>query len=310
MTNEAAILQLMNARGIGPRTLGKLLERLRFEGYQVSDFVEAPNSQLIEAYGLKPDIVESMKSARDLGELLFDELSTHSIRLLTIGAENYPSLLASSLEQSAPPVLFAAGNLSLLEQKAIGFCGSRKASEESCALVDRCASVLAQEGFNIISGYAYGVDLAAHHAALSNGGVTTFVLATGILHFSAKSAISDLLNDDNFLVLSEFSPRLPWTVQNAMQRNRTIIGLSQTMILTESGLQGGTFDTGKAALELQRPLFVLEYEDYENTPEGDRWFLERGANSIRCTESKNPDLSQLIERVNNFSQASGQISFL
>ena len=310
MTNEAAILQLMNAKGIGQRTLGKLLERLKFEGYPVSDFVEAPSSQLIEAYGLKLDTVESMKSARDLGEALFDELSAHSIRLLMIGSEAYPSLVASTLEQSAPPVIFAAGNLSLLEQKAIGFCGSRRASEESCALVGKCATTLAQKGFNIVSGYAYGVDLAAHQAALSSGGVTTFVLAIGILHFNAKSAISDLLNDDNFLVLSEFSPRLPWTIHNAMQRNRTIIGLSQAIILTEAGAKGGTFEAGKAALQFQRPLFVLESIGNGNIPEGDRLFLERGADSLRCSESGITGLSQLIERADNFSQSSGQISFL
>jgi len=310
MTNEAAILQLMNTRGIGQRTLGKLLGRLKFEGYPVSDFVEAPSSQLIEAYDLKPDTVDSMKSARELAEALFDELSARSIQLLTIGSEAYPSLVASTLEQSAPPVIFAAGNLSLLQRKAVGFCGSRRASEESCALVGRCASILAQKDFNIVSGYAYGVDLAAHQAALSSGGVTTFVLAIGILQFNAKSAISDLLNDDNFLVLSEFSPCLPWTVHNAMQRNRTIIGLSQAMILTKAGVKGGTFEAGKAALELQRPLFVLEGVDEESIPEGDRLLLHRGADSLRCSESGTPDLSQLIEQVDRFNLSSGQISFL
>lgn len=310
MTIESAILQLMNTKGIGPRTLGKLLERLRFEAYSVSDFVEAPSSQLVDAYGLKPETVESLKDARELAEGLSDELNEHSIQLLTLGSDHYPSRLAASLGQTAPPVLFAAGNLSLLEQKAVGFCGSRQASETSCTAVGRCAAVLAQKGFNIVSGYAHGVDLAAHQAALSSGGVTTFVLAVGILHFIAKSAIADLLDDDNYLVVSEFSPRLPWTVPNAMQRNRTTIGLSQAMILTEAGASGGTFEAGKATLELQRPLFVLEPIDGEVVADGDRLFLERGAHSLKCGKGEPPDLSQVIERAENFSQSSGQISFL
>lgn len=310
MNTETAILQLMNVRGFGRRSLYKLLTRLINEQHSVSDFVNAPSSLLIEEYGFKPEIVESLQNARDLAEALYDELGRHSIQLLTIGTEAYPKSITSTLGDTTPPVLFAAGNLSLLDKKAVGFCGSRKASEESCRLVGQCASLFAQQGYNIVSGYAFGVDLAAHQAALRDGGVTTFVLATGVLHFSAKNTISDLLNDDNFLVISEFSPRLPWTVHNAMQRNRTIIALSQVMILAEAGAQGGTFEAGKAALQLQKPLYVLDSLESENLPEGSRLLLQRGANALRSNRDGKPDLGEVIKLVNSVIPTPGQISFL
>ena len=61
------------------------------------------------------------------------------------------------------------------------------------------------------------------------------------------------------IVVSEYMPRLPWFARNAMQRNRTLCGLSNAVVVIESGLKGGTFEAGKAALALRRPLFVEEY---------------------------------------------------
>jgi DNA protecting protein DprA len=193
----------------------------------------------------------------------------------------YPERLLKTLKEQAPLLLFARGNIKLLAEKAVGFCGSRKASEKGLAVAGECSRELAKRHINVISGYAHGVDLAAHRSALEAGGTTTFVLAEGILHFKIKSDVKNLLTADNHVVISEYMPRLPWLARNAMQRNTTICGLSNAVVIIESGLKGGTFEAGKTALSLRRPLFVAEFAQPAESAEGNDYFLREGARFLR-----------------------------
>jgi DNA processing protein len=114
--------------------------------------------------------------------------------------------------------------------------------------------------------------------------LTTLVLAEGILHFRVKRDLEDLLDTKNSLVISEFPPRLGWIARNAMQRNRTICGLSDVVIAVESGMTGGTFAAGQTALELMRPFFVVDYPTPMPSAAGNRYFLGNGARALTIRE--------------------------
>jgi predicted Rossmann fold nucleotide-binding protein DprA/Smf involved in DNA uptake len=77
-----------------------------------------------------------------------------------------------------------------------------------------------------------------------------------------------------------------------MQRNRTIVGLSQVMILAEAGSNGGTFEAGMTTLELKRPLFVIETPASEQH-EGDKLFLQRSAKILRVSDDGTPILDDV-----------------
>lgn len=277
MNRETAILQLLSAKGMGAKSIGKLLKRLASEGYPVEEFVETPLSQMTEDYKLSADCATGIKEAQPDSAALAEELAARDVTLLDISSDDYPSGLQNTLQADAPPLLFCWGNLDLLHAPSIGFCGSRKASEQGMTFAGQCAEALASKDINVVSGYADGIDTAAHYGALSSGGTTTLVIATGILSFSTKASLKDLFNESSCLVVSEFSPRLGWFAANAMQRNRTIVGLSGAVVLVESGTTGGTFDAGKAALKYQVPLFVLDDERETESVAGNRYFLKNGA---------------------------------
>jgi len=200
------------------------------------------------------------------------------------------------LRASAPPVLFMRGNPDLAMKAAVGFCGSRAASAKGLTVASDCARSLAREGVNVVSGYARGVDLAAHRAALEVGGTTTMVLAEGISHFRIKGELRDVMDEDlsRVLVISEFPPGLPWRAHNAMARNRTICGLANAMVVIESGAEGGTFEAGRTALELGEPLFCVEYAEATPSAAGNPYFLQRGALGLRRAKSGEPNLTQLL----------------
>lgn len=282
MENETiAVLQLMLTQGLGAKTLWRLLVRLGAEGQSPADVVNSAANDVVRQFSLKPDVALGIPTTRDNALRLYEELARHEIRVLAVGSSEYPSRLRQVLGETAPPVLFAHGNLDLLECQAVGFCGSRKASELGLKTTRGYARAIAESGITVVSGYAHGVDLAAHSGAMEGGGTTVLVLAEGILRFKMKADLGDLVSDSNYVVVSEFPPHLGWIARNAMQRNRTICGLSDAVILVESGMTGGTFAAGETALELRRPLFVISYGDSEPRVEGNEHFLARGALPLR-----------------------------
>jgi DNA protecting protein DprA len=300
MTNqERAILQLLLTRGLGQKTLGRLLDTVAEEQFEVDELVKWSALELESQFGLKAEVAENISLVADAAEILANRLEDSGIRLLVKHRDCYPDRLTQILRESAPPVLFAAGNLELLSHEAVGFCGSRKSSDRGLSITKCLATDLASRGVNTVSGYAAGVDSAAHCAALESGGVTTLILAEGISHFRAKSGISELMTEENSLVLSEFSPDTRWAAHNAMQRNRTICALSKAVILIESGTDGGTFDAGKAAQTLGIPLFAIDYEDPPESADGNRYFLSRGAIGLRPRSSDDVDVEPVMSSFRN-----------
>ena len=66
-----------------------------------------------------------------------------------------------------------------------------------------------------------------------------------------------------------------------MQRNRTVCGLSDALVVVEAGVSGGTFEAGKLALRLKMPLFVVDYAEPASSAAGNTYFLARGARALR-----------------------------
>lgn len=195
------------------------------------------------------------------------------------------------------PILSAMGNLSLLEMPGLGFCGSRKASVKGITVAEDCAEQAVKAGFAVISGYAAGVDFAAHRAALASGGATVLVLAKGIERFSIRQELKPVWDWERALVISQFSPNATWKVWRAMQRNEVIIGLSCAMVVIEAGEKGGTIAAGLRTLELGKPLFVADYENIETVAPGNALLLAKGATRLRRSRETGRANITVLEKI-------------
>lgn len=295
MNRTTVLAALMMTSGLGRRTLGALLKDVSVDDL-VDDVLTDP-SRLATKYGLAKSLAERVPQSLDVATEVAERLSELGAEAIARNDERYPQRLLDVLGDDAPPVLFAKGNLNLAQQPAVGFCGSRKASEKGLRVARDASAMLAAESIVLVSGYASGVDLEVHRSALQSGGTTIFVLAEGILHFRVKREVAPLLNPENHLVLSEFSPRLTWQAHNAMQRNSTIIGLSDAMVVIESGLTGGTHACGEATLKFKRPLFVADYAVPAQSAEGNQYFLAKGALPLRGNQDGVPSLSRVLQSV-------------
>lgn len=205
-------------------------------------------------------------------------------RVLTRGEPPYPSRVVALLGKKAPEHLHCLGNLDLLSKPPVGFCGSRKVSARGLAVAEDCANQLAPQGFVVVSGYAAGVDMAAHATALAAGGETIIVLAEGLDHFRVKKDIRAVWDWERVLVVSPFPREAAWKPYRAMERNGLIIALSRAMVVIEAGATGGTLHAGTSSLKLGVPLYVVEYGDMRERAPGNRELLLSGGHALK----KNP----------------------
>lgn len=283
-----AIYSFMKVKGIGvTRTNKELLTYMQQLGsmWKLEDWLlSVLSADQKEEYYSQYETVEGLK------------IKSHDVRFNTVLDQSYPVNLKSLLKLNTPPVLSMIGNINLLSNRTVGFSGSRKVSEKGVAITKDCVEQLAQEkDISIVSGYAQGVDKEAHYTALASGGSTIIILPNGISSFYVRQELKDVWDWDRVLVISEYLPKDKWSVSRAMNRNNTIIGLSDSMVVVEAGLTGGSMDAGLRTLEDHKPLFVPIYSNYPESALGNKVLIEKGARGIgRSRENSRANIFALL----------------
>src|SRR5438552_2740257 len=119
MSSTHAVLQLLLTRGLGAKTLGRLLDAVAQERGEVEGLVHLPATELVSRFGLKAEVAGNIALQAEAAETVGSRLEAKGITLLVKHQEGYPARLVEVLRESAPPVLCAAGNLSLLTREAV-----------------------------------------------------------------------------------------------------------------------------------------------------------------------------------------------
>lgn len=215
--------------------------------------------------------------------------------------ERFPERLVALLGKRAPDRLFVLGNINLIGQHAVSFCGARDASEKGIQAAALCARTAVKNHFVITSGNARGVDRATHREALECGGATILVLPEGMNHFRIAPELKDVWDWERVLVVSQFEPQTIWRSYHAMDRNKIIMALSCAMIVVEAGEKGGTRAAGEDALRLRIPLFAIDYGFDETIAPGNRMLIEKGAKRLKKSkETGEPNLATLLHDASKF----------
>ena len=289
------ILRLLKTPGIGVARVWELLEWA--DNHEMGLEEVLADSKALREKLTKKQLSFIRTNQKSVSEE-WDKLQDMQATLISVFDRDYPPRLRQQLGGEAPPLLSILGNKKLLGELSVGFCGSRKASEKGIATARDCADQLAKEGINIVSGYAAGVDMITHQAALECGGTTTVVLAEGIFNFRIKKGLKDLWRWNKVVVVSEFLPGLPWNVRHAMRRNGTICALSRAMILIEAGAKGGSIEAGRKCLEKGLPLYAPVYEGMPDTAKGNRELLEQGARQLKKSrKTRRANIKSVLEAI-------------
>ena len=178
-------------------------------------------------------------------------MTSTSRRALRRGEQGYPERLLDA--PHAPRVLWAEGDLALLDRPCVASVGTRRATAYAERVARELGRVLALAGATVVSGLARGVDACAHRGALDAGGATAAVLGTGLDHvFPRAHAQLQRTIAERGLLLSELEPADPAHGGSFPERNRIIAALCVATIVVEGGEQSGALITAKHALDMGR----------------------------------------------------------
>ncbi|HYH05587.1 MAG TPA: DNA-processing protein DprA [Thermoanaerobaculia bacterium] len=194
-----------------------------------------------------------------------DVLAAHSVPHFGVQLRrsyDYPQALRDA--RHPLELLYTLGTWNVIETDAVAVVGTRKASPESLAETDALVRALVAEDWTIVSGLAGGIDTQAHSSALDAAGRTIAVIGTPIseTYPRANAELHTRIARD-FLVVSQV-PVLRYYQQTWMQnraffreRNVTMAALTRASIIVEAGEMSGARILARAAVELNRPLFIL-----------------------------------------------------
>ena len=248
-------VELNMTPGIGPRAAAQLLERFG----SAEAVYEATRAEL-EQLRLVPEAVDAIigRDFHERAELEIQETRKVGADLLILDDGVYPALLREIYD---PPItLYVKGAWEeCLDQPCVAIVGSRRASTYGQNAALMLARDLAQRGVTIISGFARGIDAAAHRGALEGGGRTVAVLGTGINQYyprDHRKLGEDILNSGGAIV-TQFPLGTPPVSENFPYRNRIISGLSLGAVVVEAAENSGSLITARLAIEQNREVFAV-----------------------------------------------------
>lgn len=177
-------------------------------------------------------------------------------RFLCPGDPEWPRQL-DDLGPARPIGLWVRGTPSLrtLALRSVALVGSRACTDYGAHCATHLAAGLAERGWSVVSGAAYGIDAAAHRGALAAGGPTLGVLACGV-DVGYPSGHQELIRTmaERGLLLAELPPGAHPTRPRFILRNRVIAALTPGTVVVEAALRSGALVTARRALALGRHL--------------------------------------------------------
>ena len=194
---------------------------------------------------------------------------------------DYPSKLLECPDY--PLILYKAGPAPLNSTRMISIVGTRKSTLYGVNMCTKIVRELSQMnvGATIVSGLAYGVDIAAHKAALEYNQRTIAVLAGGLdnIYPVAHTEYAKKIITGGALI-SEFPRESENFKINFIQRNRIIAGMSDATIIAESGERGGSMITAALANSYSRELFALPGRVTDSSSAGCNLLISKNMASI------------------------------
>lgn len=199
------------------------------------------------------------------------------IQLISKSCSDYPQKL--SLISESPEIIFAIGNISLLNTFSLAIVGSRNCTFDAKNFTENLVKDLVSQNITIVSGMARGIDTIAHKTCIESGGKTIAILGCGFIHVERQKIFNEILKNDG-LIISEYFPDTPPFRFNFPRRNALISGISDGIIVTQAREDSGSLITAKCAIEQNKPLFTFPYNIDNENYTGNNLLLTKGANCI------------------------------
>jgi DNA processing protein len=248
------LLALSKVEGIGDIVAKKLIQHCG----NVENIFKTNASKLTSIDGIGQNLINKLKdkSVFEKAKAEFDYIKRNNINVCFYQDDNYPDRLKHCID--GPVLLFSSGNINWNTRKIISIVGTRQITSYGMEFCKKLIADLAPLNPIIISGFAYGVDIVAHQAAMDNNLQTIGILAHGLNQIYPKTHkryIAKMEQNGGFM--TEF-----WTTsnpekENFVKRNRIVAGIAEATIVIESAEKGGSLITANMANDYNRDVFAV-----------------------------------------------------
>jgi len=272
-------LSLALTPGLGPATLRKLVERFG----SARHILAASRQELAECSFLRKDSLAGLCDQKLIAAAAADrelQLAEKSgIIILCWDDPLFPPLLKEI--NDPPPILYVKGAPQLLRAPGIAMVGARAASSYGLQVAERLAKELAGHDLVITSGFALGIDTAAHKGALAAGGNTIAVMGCGldIVYPGQNKKLHEQIADHGAIISESPLGTMPEGFRFPA-RNRIISGLSLGVVVVEAAIRSGTLITAHQALEQGRDVFAIPGRIDSPKSEGCHRLIQEGAKLV------------------------------
>jgi len=246
---------LTDVRGIGPIISKKLVDEF---GTPAQVFGTA-KSEIVLRTGIRHSLADNIDHSKNNIER-YVRLAENQVRvaeivnghILTCADSPYSKFYRNhNGDRALPAVIHAIGDIGFLSEHTFAVVGTRRASEDAKEEAYELAHNLATAGFPVASGLALGIDTMAHRGALEAGGRTIAVLGCGAdVKYPLENATLYNSIAEKGLIISEFPFGTRPTSENLRKRNRTIIAISQAVVVAQCSLQSGAMIAARFACTL------------------------------------------------------------
>ncbi|TVR75968.1 MAG: DNA-protecting protein DprA [Chitinophagaceae bacterium] len=258
--------------GVGPVTAKSLIG---YCGGEEAVFKSTERS-LLKIPGIGAKQAKSILSQNVLlkAEQIFKDSEKYGIELIYFRQDNYPYRL--KYLSDSPILLYKKGKMDLNHKRMLSIVGTRNATEYGVSNLENWMKVLQSYGPYIISGLAYGIDIASHRMALKYNLPTACVLANGLdtlypkLHMDTAKKM--LENDGAWI--SEFPVGTELIRENFPRRNRIIAALCDALIVVETKRKGGSIISAEYANEYSKEVYALPGAVGSATSEGCNYLIK------------------------------------
>lgn len=276
---------------LGSRSLLRLFKHFGSPGAVLRAGLE----ELASVPALREEARLSMvkKSTLRSPEREWEVLQKRGVTLLCVNDPDYPSNLAAI--HDPPPVLFVRGKVEPRDLVSIAVVGSRAASPMGMAFTEKLCAELASHGVTVVSGFAVGIDSAAHRGAIRGRGRTLAVLGCGLDVEYPRG--SDKFKDTvagSGAVMTEFPLGTPPAPGHFPMRNRIISGLSLGVVIVEAAHRSGSLITARLAIEQGREVFAVPGMVQHHRSVGPHRLLKQGAKLVETAEDILEEIRPII----------------
>lgn len=253
-------LFLMQVEGLSRKTIYKYFQ-LEAGGYTIEDIRDIIKQASLNTRRIEVPGTLELEAAYNKYQAIIEESHKLGIQIVSYLDKTFPTKFRKM--DDPPTVIYAMGDMSCLEEKAIALIGTREPIEHGAKIAKRLGKVLGRDGYTVVSGLAYGCDAFGHKGCLEAEGKTAAVMAGGLdkVYPAKNRDLAQEIIETGGCLISEYPVKFKPFKSTFVERDRLQSGLSEGLIVVETDEKGGTWHTIEYAKQYGRKIGCYKHPD-------------------------------------------------